>query len=861
MGTVFDGSNEQAYRKALQSMLPPGMPLPDEESLDYSFAEVYTGPRPPSVPKAEHLVFSTQVDVSSHKSCSSQSSILCMSCESFSGETLETSRSSASIVNDQFPSPSQNQASLGTGDTADMGFRSSSARGASIGEIISSFECPPGESPPSLDQEDHTTQSEFRFSGLQSSSSRSSTNSCSQELTSPEPGFSNTQKKRKGECFMCAKVNRLQDKETCLVCSAKYCCVCVVKAMGSMPQGRKCVGCIGQPVCESKRRQLGKPTRLLNRLLSTLEVQQIMKAERESPANQLRPEQVYVNRKQLTDKEFRELLQCANPPSKLKPGRYWYDGQCGYWGKEGEKPHKIISVNLVVGGDIAKDASAGCTDVYINGREITKTELRMLKLSGVQCPPQTHLWVNSDGGYSEEGHAHMIGNIWNKAKAKYFCLLVKLPLPNSHGVAPEPPRSLCVYSEPQTTYNILLIGHAGSGTSTILKQAKLLYERKFSTKELQDMRVLIQRNIHKYIIILLEARERFEDEENAIRRELEENTPSTSAQMELGDAEQKVQSGKANIFSLSARLKDQADWFLQTDASGDFEKYHRAITREHASLIEELWKDSAIQATYKRRAELHMLPDVARYFLDKVVEFSSNDYTPDDQDILFAEGGTTESGLAEIEFCLDEDGGTSGPYNENLDQPLADVRFHLIRIGGNNILDGFKFLKMFEDVQAVIFCVALDSYDQMWSDGKRPLQNKMVLSRELFGKILKYPSFKDKQMVLFFNKYDTFEEKVHKVPLTTCEWFSDFHPVKSSSQTPQVLAQNAYTYIAHMFKKHFEMFNQTGGKLYTYQLKGLEGPSVSSAFQYLKSIVCEEMKRRVLPLNSFYTTETSLQAL
>lgn len=70
------------------------------------------------------------------------------------------------------------------------------------------------------------------------------------------------------------------------MCGAEYCKKCLLKALGAMPEGRKCVGCIGRPTDEANQSRLGKGSKLLSRL----EVQQTMEVERESKASQLRPE-------------------------------------------------------------------------------------------------------------------------------------------------------------------------------------------------------------------------------------------------------------------------------------------------------------------------------------------------------------------------------------------------------------------------------------------------------------------------------------------------------------------------------------------------------------------------------------------
>jgi len=90
-----------------------------------------------------------------------------------------------------------------------------------------------------------------------------------------------------------------------------------------------------------------------------------------------------------------------------------------------------------------------------------------------------------------------------------------------------------------------------------------------------------------------------------------------------------------------------------------------------------------------------------------------------------------------------------------------------------------KWLHCFEDVTAVIFCVALSEYDlKLFEDG---VTNRMHESLSVFKETCNMHYFRNTAMILFLNKRDLYEEKITRIPLKVC--FEEYDGPNDSTST------------------------------------------------------------------------------
>jgi hypothetical protein len=85
------------------------------------------------------------------------------------------------------------------------------------------------------------------------------------------------------------------------------------------------------------------------------------------------------------------------------------------------------------------------------------------------------------------------------------------------------------------------------------------------------------------------------------------------------------------------------------------------------------------------------------------------------------------------------------------------LSFFQIDVGGRQ-KERIKWIHFFDDVKAIIFLAAISEYDQVLAEDG--YTNRLKESVNLFHTILRYPWFRNTDVVLFLNKMDLLKEKI-----------------------------------------------------------------------------------------------------
>ncbi|OXU18059.1 hypothetical protein TSAR_000376 [Trichomalopsis sarcophagae] len=251
---------------------------------------------------------------------------------------------------------------------------------------------------------------------------------------------------------------------------------------------------------------------------------------------------------------------------------------------------------------------------------------------------------------------------------------------------------------------LLLLGAGESGKSTIVKQMKIIHETGYSQEECEQYKPVVYSNTIQSLMTIIRAMEQLKID-----------------------------------FTDSSKMNVARDFFTLASSTPEGE-----LSSDLVVLMKSLWQDPGVQKCFERSRE-YQLNDSAAYYLNAIDRITMPNYIPTQQDVLKTRIKTT--GIVETRFSF------------------KGLQFKMFDVGGQRS-ERKKWIHCFEDVTAIIFCVALSEYDLVLAEDEE--MNRMIESMKLFDSICNSKWFVDTSIILFLNKKDIFEEKITKSPLTNC---------------------------------------------------------------------------------------------
>ncbi|GMS78532.1 hypothetical protein PENTCL1PPCAC_707, partial [Pristionchus entomophagus] len=291
-------------------------------------------------------------------------------------------------------------------------------------------------------------------------------------------------------------------------------------------------------------------------------------------------------------------------------------------------------------------------------------------------------------------------------------------------------------SESNKTIKLLLLGAGECGKSTILKQMRL-HHKKYSEEELAQQKSVVFNNTINAIVEIAKYMA-----ENNYPFEKEER--------------------KQDVDVLKEILKQA--------------KEHEPFSKPTATALKSLWADQNVKNFYKQHKLIYHLHESTQYFMDRLDRICQPDFTPNSEEILYTRIKTT--GIVEVSFEIEK------------------AHFRVFDVGGQRS-ERKKWIHCFEDVNAIIFIVAISEYDEKLAEDHHT--NRLVESIRLYEQITNSRWFVKTSMIVFLNKTDLFREKIATSKATIAIAFPDYNGPHEFDESVDFIK-------AELLKK------QTGGK-------------------------------------------------
>ncbi|KAJ3404542.1 hypothetical protein CcCBS67573_g00385 [Chytriomyces confervae] len=388
----------------------------------------------------------------------------------------------------------------------------------------------------------------------------------------------------------------------------------------------------------------------------------------------------------------------------------------------------------------------------------------------------------------------------------------------------------------EQTIKLLLLGAGETGKSTVLKQIKLIHGTGYVDEDRVAYRVTILTNVITCAKTLLNAMEILK-----IPYSFDPSTVDVSQFQSPGDAS----GGDATVDSKSdagsegeagdddAPKKEVVEGQLQKTEdpiarasqqayqnilnSGEPQKgpvseaaavvlaspmgfgVGEPIPKNIVDAIDIVWKDPGVQYCY-RRANEYQLIDCCAVFLNDLARICDPSFLPLDQDILNSRVMTTT--IIETRFKIE------------------GIIFRVFDVGGQRS-ERKKWAPYFDDINAIIYLVAINSYDQICFEDDST--NRMVESMNLFASICNHPMFKKTAMIIFMNKIDLFRAKLETTLI------SDYFPTYEGP--------NDYDNGSEYFATRFLSLNKYEKKIYVHFTWATDTKQIKTVLAIVNQII------------------------